>query len=342
MEWTIPEYTRTQVDRAGHVIRNPDIADSDWLEAYSAVDNWRSSHAFPLNTIQTGLRGRARIVDPDCLVAQRLKRFWSIWLKLRRFPTMNLSQMQDIGGCRAVVSTVDQVYELHELSRSSKMRHELARCNNYILEPKRSGYRGVHLIYRYESDRKVTYNGLQIEVQLRSKIQHAWATAVETVGTFTRQSLKSSLGSEEWLRFFALMSCVMALKESTPRVPDVPTAERELYRELRASAAHLDVLARLDGFARSLHVIGQGTPGSKYYLLQFDSGTRALKVEAFRASELERANIAYREIEKANAGSSSRDAVLVSVDSLEALRRAYPNYFLDTQVFAEHVAEAIQ
>ena len=43
-----------------------------------------------------------------------------------------------------------------------------------------SGYRGVHLIYRYNSDRKTEYNTLLIEMQLRSQLQHAWATAVET------------------------------------------------------------------------------------------------------------------------------------------------------------------
>jgi hypothetical protein len=34
-------------------------------------------------------------------------------------------------------------------------------------------------------------------------------------------------------------------------------------------------------------------------------------------------------------------AVLVSVESLEALRRAYPNYFLDADVFIESVKKAI-
>ena len=35
------------------------------------------------------------------------------------------------------------------------------------------------------------------------------------------------------------------------------------------------------------------------------------------------------------------DAVLVSVDSISSLRRAYPNYFLDTHVFIEAVKEAV-
>jgi len=47
--------------------------------------------------------------------------------------------------------------------------------------------------------------------------------------------------------------------------------------------------------------------------------------------------VLFRSIE----GDPTRDAVLVSVESLSALRRAYPNYFLDTSAFLESVEEAI-
>jgi len=35
------------------------------------------------------------------------------------------------------------------------------------------------------------------------------------------------------------------------------------------------------------------------------------------------------------------DAVLVSVESLELLRRAYPNYFLDTRAFLNALKQAV-
>lgn len=44
-------------------------------------------------------------VAGNSLVAQRIKRLYSIRHKLKRFPTMRLTQIQDIGGCRAIVST---------------------------------------------------------------------------------------------------------------------------------------------------------------------------------------------------------------------------------------------
>jgi ppGpp synthetase/RelA/SpoT-type nucleotidyltranferase len=50
------------------------------------------------------------------------------------------------------------------------------REDDYIRQPKISGYRGVHLVYRYLRDRQETYNGLSVEVQ---------KTAIAT-GTSTR------------------------------------------------------------------------------------------------------------------------------------------------------------
>src|SRR4051812_44144651 len=118
MAWAVPKYPKKWVNRAGKVIlaespREEWGEDSDqyyeyvqnYFEALDIVNNWRSSHNFPLNTFHIGLRRRAKIIDPKAITAQRIKRMASIEAKLTRFPTMTLSQMQDIGGCRAIVGT---------------------------------------------------------------------------------------------------------------------------------------------------------------------------------------------------------------------------------------------
>lgn len=135
-------------------------------------------------------------MDANCLIAQRIKRLSSIAHKLVRYPTMTLSQMQDIGGCRAILGSVESVENVVNLYKNSDLKHQRVQIDDYIESPKKSGYRGVHLIYRYFSDRKGTYNTLKIEIQVRSQFQHAWAAAVETVGTFVQQALKSSMGEE--------------------------------------------------------------------------------------------------------------------------------------------------
>jgi CheY-like chemotaxis protein len=84
------------------------------LVALDVINNWRSSHNFPLNTFHIGLKKRAKIIDPKAITAQRIKRLASIETKLGRYPTMTLSQMQDIGGCRAIVATATDVSKLCE------------------------------------------------------------------------------------------------------------------------------------------------------------------------------------------------------------------------------------
>src|SRR6266436_5212128 len=170
---------------------------------FAVIGNWRSSHSYPLQCMKMTLKNRAKEIDQNALIAQRLKRVTSIASKLERFPNMKLSQMQDIGGCRAVVSSVRRVHDLVEVYEESRKKNPTARMEfsekyDYVADPKRDGDRGVHLVYKYRTpslDRKM-YNGLRIEIQLRSQLQHAWSTAVETVSAVTGQALKSNRSEE--------------------------------------------------------------------------------------------------------------------------------------------------
>ncbi len=195
-EWVEPKFGNSEINRAGEILRRQDTSSTDDLAwAYEVVDNWRASHAFPLNSVQIALRRRARELDKKALVAQRLKRVPSILKKLETQSTMRLSQMQDIGGCRAVLRTLRQVVDLRGLYRLRRSAFELVGEKNYIDNPKTSGYRSIHLVYKYRgqrSDSRSVYDGHHIEIQIRSQLQHSWATAVETVGTIVGAALKAS------------------------------------------------------------------------------------------------------------------------------------------------------
>ena len=65
VEWTTPAYSKTRVDRAGRQLIDPQVAGAARAEALVVVNNWRSSHAYPLNTFQVNLRYHASQVDPD-------------------------------------------------------------------------------------------------------------------------------------------------------------------------------------------------------------------------------------------------------------------------------------
>jgi len=143
-------------------------------------------------------RKNAIRVDKNALAVQRLKQVPSIFNKLERELSMSLSRMEDIGGCRAVVSTSTLVNRIYKILKNSRTKHILHRERHYITNPKESGYRGIHLIYKYNGS-KDKFKGLPVEIQIRSKIQHSWATAVEVVGTFTKQALKAHTGDADWL-----------------------------------------------------------------------------------------------------------------------------------------------
>ncbi|MDQ1591803.1 MAG: hypothetical protein QOG71_2430 [Pyrinomonadaceae bacterium] len=339
----IPEHSKSQVDAAGVMLITPNTPDEAMERALSVINNWRAVHSFPLNTFQKTLRQKAKQIDPQALVAQRVKRLSSIELKLSRFsPQMKLSQMQDIGGCRAVVSSVRHVNRLVDVYERSDLKHKVARADDYIKTPKPSGYRGVHMIYRYFSDRRKTYNGLKVEMQFRSQLQHAWATSVETVGTFIQQALKSNQGEEDWLRFFALMGTEIAYREESPLVPDTPKKRGELKSELREYARKLNVENRLHAFGAALKTLEPTNAPRKahYFLLVLDPAASSVTVTGYKYHELDKASTDYLAAERI-ASQRGTDAVLVSVESMDSLRRAYPNYFLDTNVFIGVVKQAI-
>ena len=356
MAWAEPNYSAEEVNAAPIKVNGlfDKYEGSGWSEGDATtfnrsvmiINNWRACHGYPLNIFQNNLRRSAKKIDATALIAQRTKRLVSILNKLRLQPKMKLTQMQDIGGCRAVVKSVLAVRRLDEFyTNESEMKHELATRDDYIQSPRKSGYRGIHLVYRYFSDKKMgeKYNGLKIEMQLRSEYQHAWATTVETVGTFIGEALKSSSGPEEWQRFFALMGSVIALRERTPLVPDTPTNQTQLIEELHEHARDLNVQHLLRGYAETLRKVEESPEQAHYYLLRLDPGPREsqLTVTGFKQEEFQQAQQAYSEAEQQVKEKPGTDAVLVSVDSLSVLQRAYPNYFADTRVFVQLLEQAL-
>ena len=338
-KWVKPVYSRGEVNRAGSLLaENGVVVDALSIgHALDVINNWRSSHSFPLNTFQMALRQRSASICAAPIVAQRLKRVPSIIQKLRRFPKMSLSRMQDIGGARTVLPTMANVDTLRDVYLQGRTRHRFVGEKDYVRHPKESGYRSIHLVYRYHSDSNDQYNGLQIELQLRTRLQHAWATAVETVGTFLGQSLKSSQGREDWLHFFRLIGSGFAVVEGGPVGDDAPTDRDALVNEVRRAARRLRVKETLEAFRYALKVVGlRELHGYKYFLLVLQPAEESLQIRAYRDGELTKATEAYLTQEK-NLANTAGDTVLVAVDSLESLRRAFPNYFLDTRTFVEEM-----
>lgn len=351
MAWAKRQHSKGDIDRAGALLlKKCSVEELDW--AFNIVSNWRACHSYPLQIIKMTLRNRAKVVNHDALIAQRLKRLPSIILKLKHNEHMKLSQMQDIGGCRAVMPNASDMRRLKSVYDEANtknprlgrpIQHEVY---DYIANPKPDGYRSHHLIFKYQTEYadKREFEGQRIEIQIRSRLQHAWATAVEVVQTFTGHALKSKIktGDPDWLRFFALMGSALALRERLPLVPGTPENRNELVAEIRYLSQKLAVQHSLEAWGYAMYQVAQDTAGAAAFLLILDSEQKTLQAIPFKGDELPKASERYLQVEKEMEKRPEVQAVLVSVESVEDLQAAYPNYYLDTTAFIKAMNLAIK
>jgi ppGpp synthetase/RelA/SpoT-type nucleotidyltranferase len=337
--------SKKQIKRAGEILASD--ADSEAKsEAYAIVEKWRASHTYILRAVHTLLTGNARRINQWAFTSGRLKRMDSIAFKLQRQQgKMDLNQMNDVAGCRAVLWQVEQVPKL--LARLEK--HFVLggpfkpRLYDYIQSPKPDGYRGIHLAVQYQSKnpKHVDSCGKRVEIQIRSTLQHAWATAVETVDLFANEKLKLGQGNKQWSRFFALTSSIFAKKEKSPPVPETPASDTELIEELRALWKALRVPHLLAGWMTAVGYASSPLPDANY-LLTVDTNQRTLKITPFGPPYVIEANAAYAAVEEEDRDNPDRNSVLVSVDKIVDLKEAFPNYYADTRDFLKELREALK
>lgn len=340
--WKTVEYTKRQINDAGNVIRNEHASAQELVGALAVIDNWRAAHAYPLHVIYMHLRKMAEARE-NTLVVERLKRLDSIIGKLSREGGMDLWRMQDLGGCRVVLPTVEDVYGFADSFMKSRIRHEYKRTYDYIATPKSSGYRSLHLVYQYHSDKTETYNkNMLIEIQIRTHLQHIWATAMETMGLFTKQALKAGQGEEHIKRFFVLVSSLFALCEGCSVVPDTLADEKELISEIEQINDQYHVLETLNAIRIAIYHEDDEVRDKKgYYLLDLDYNKHLLRIHSYSPSQFDVAETEYSKIEK-NRHTSGIDAVLVRAKSFKELKSAYPNYFSDIGEFYQLITSYLK
>ncbi len=184
-------YAKTEVRRAGKLLAQELIWSDESApairEAFAIANSWRDSHAFPMRSIRYHVLHSMRHLGIHGLSAARLKRMKAIRMKLGRSP-VTLDKLQDLGGCRFILSTIADVHALSDALRTG-IPHTLRSERNYISEPKPDGYRS-HLMFTYVGRKgRVIHDGCRIEVQVRTRLQHSWATTVEAVGLFRGEQL---------------------------------------------------------------------------------------------------------------------------------------------------------
>ena len=152
-------------------------------------------------------------------------------------------------------------------------------------------------------------------MQLRTRLQHLWAAAVEIFDAFMGENFKSSRGSQAWLDFFALVSSAFAHKEKQPVIPEHADMSREeLLHSLQEKMSSLHVLEVMQSFSLTDILSSTHKRESGHALLVFDAAEKLSTVRQYTASEYEEAYSAYIRAEEENRSRQTRQVVLVKMD----------------------------
>jgi hypothetical protein len=330
-------HSKSEVVEAGKILAGkPDAFASETIEAFRLAHRWRSSHVHPMRRVRYELAARAKKMGLGGVAVARLKRMASIRKKLSR-GNRTLYQIQDIGGCRIILADMHSVERLVEVFEDGAGNRPLFKPDNYIERPKIDGYRCYHGIFKFNGpDDDQAYGRHFIEAQIRTELQHAWATAVEAVGLFRNEDMKGGEGNSDWRRLFALVSGEFAAMEGGGAVPGVSEDRKERFNELRALVHGLDALRTLDGIREAISFSENvRAPDAKFFLIEYDYDNRQVKIlpQAYLPSGLD--------LYESSEHSDTMNSVLVEVDRLSDLKHAYPNYFLDVGMFTEELRRIV-
>ena len=163
------EASKTQIDRLGVRLRKGNISEADLRLLDEYRRSFSAAYEFVVGTIQQRLQ-----LEPT---GRPAKSTTSISDKLAR-ESIRFSQIQDIAGCRLVVSDVAEQDRVVEALSTVFEEVEIVDRRD---RPSH-GYRAVHLIIKTQ--------GKLVEVQVRTVLQHAWAELSEKLSDVVNPAIK--------------------------------------------------------------------------------------------------------------------------------------------------------
>jgi len=326
------KYSNNDINKAGLVLAalNNDFSKE---KAYDILKYFRESHEILMYSFRILLMRKIKKIKGgrNISISQRLKRAPSIIQKIKNNRKMKLSRMQDVAGLRVVVNKISDVYllneELKKAENAPNFKSLRKRETDYIQGnspgPKESGYRSLHIIYQNEN---IRFGKLNAEIQIRTKLQHAWATSVEIMGTYLNQPLKQSIGNLEILELFKKISIAFKIYEDGGR-------DINLSNEIKLEIDNQNLINKLKGFKKVTEIYASSKRTGKYFLIQLNFYKKTLSLSRFSEKELESANKKYIELEQKFKNDTGVEIVLVSVQDIKKLKEMYPNYYLDAEEF---------
>lgn len=336
-----PEYTNSQVAHAGDMVRKGRITE----HCEKIIENWRSSHNHVLNTWWVILFHRIQKLKVNATAGQRLKRRSTIYDKLTNrpeMPGMSLRRMYDIAGCRVVFDNEEDLYFFREsILTESRFKHKYMKQyhKDYIRFPKDSGYRGVHDIFSYKSDvgRPEKWNGLYVEIQYRTKYQHAWATAVEVADIIKKSRTKFSDKTDaKQNEFFKYASEIIArvYENRTSCFPNLSDQEVvDKFTQINNKIQLLELLHSVNS-----NNLDFKDKNKKAIILRLISNGTSVSVESEAFKSTSEANSRLYELEKEF---PEDNIVLVKADNINDIKNIFRNYFTDSKAFVTYIKAGI-
>lgn len=250
---------------------------------------------------------------------------------------MQLARMDDVAGCRLIFNDIDSLYEFRKKFIKARFHHK--RKNDlekydYIKNPKDSGYRGIHDVYSYDvnSEKGKDLKGLLVEIQYRTGIQHAWATAVEVIGFITSSQPKFEKGDKRYQHVMALASEILARSYENKVGPFPEMTDIDLVKEFVEKEKQINLLSILKGLNSTNVEISE----NRNAILIF-SPSGELEIKTYRSGPE-----ALRALFELEAEQTGNDIVLVKADTTEEVRFAFKNYFSDAQDFIQLVEQGCE
>lgn len=323
--------SRSALDRSGRVLAGrQEIVTEEDLALEDLFDEYRKAHLGPLSETTIELQQWLSQSGIKYYIAQRLKRKPQIIRKLKRF-SVRLTQLQDIGGARIIVSTNADVEKIvtylnDKIGRDSQST--LVRTTDYRgLGRDDSGYRAVHLILKRHA--------YTLELQIRSRIQHYWAESIERTSVVYGHYLKELEGHPLVVAYFKQLSDLFYTIESGRQVN---TPQKLALAQLRETAetiitksdrrrvfgSHVneDIIKTLSEKERRL-----GANGLNNWLFVFDWNLGSFVSWDVVARDPDVAIRKYVEYERAFPAEGGFEVVLVGSSEVATVRETHSHYF---------------
>jgi ppGpp synthetase/RelA/SpoT-type nucleotidyltranferase len=322
--------SRSQLDKAGRVLSdNTREYDETSLELDLVFEEFRKQHLKPLTELTLSLQNWLSNYEKSYYIAQRLKRKPQILRKLRRL-TGRLTQLQDIGGCRIIIESNDDVNELIrfiEERLGTEAGYKVIRKTDYRDRGRDiTGYRAYHFILEVE--------GYFLELQLRSKIQHYWSESIERTSVIYGHHLKEQEGDQVVIEYFRSFSDALHALEIGRRL-SAPEEMALAGARIRSE----EVISRSDqnkilgGFVNDdiVKVLAekesQYPVGLKNWILVFDWNTGNFVTWDVVSRDPDEAVAAYQRYEAQFLSEDKFEVVMIGSSDVSTVKHTHSHYF---------------